>query len=261
MAQLLSVVPIGFMAGLLAGAFGVGGGVIAVPMVRHFLGVSAHVAVGSTLAMIVPTALIGLINYRKQGSLLSSLSFLCSGPAVLGTVLASACSHYVPGQYLMILLSILMVIVGLDFVGDFGNKLKGRSEQAIDEFKIDRQSTLIGVGIGTIVGLLSGLLGIGGGFIMVPAFCYLLHLPLKTAFGTSLLVVTVVSIPGTLVHAYHGHVQPGVVLPMLLGSLPGSWLGSYLSLKAKDKNLRRIFGSLLLVLAIAFACRELNLQQ
>lgn len=279
LAQFTKIVPIGLLSGLLAGAFGVGGGIISVPLVRHILGVSAHVAVGSTLAMILPTALVGAVNYLKEKKLLALLAFACTGPAVFGTIVSSAFSHYIHGKFLMLGLAGLMILVGLDFVSGFGAKLRSSGEaadaQVSDELKahagedaktqadessfvLDKECLGIASIIGLIVGVLSGLLGIGGGFIMVPAFCYFLRLPLKIAFGTSLVVVALVALPGTLVHAYHGHVQLWVVIPMLLGSMPGAWIGSYFALKAKDRSLKIIFGSILLVLAILFAIRELN---
>ncbi|MBX9688532.1 MAG: sulfite exporter TauE/SafE family protein [Candidatus Obscuribacterales bacterium] len=256
---LLDIVPIGLVSGLLAGAFGVGGGIIAVPLVRHLLGCSAHVAIGSTLAIILPTAIVGAVNYLKQGKLITRLAMACGAPAVLGTIVASYASHFVEGQHLMLVLAALMFIVGLDFVFGFGNKLKAAAADETAGFQMDRRKTIAASIIGTVVGLCSGLLGIGGGFIMVPSFCYFLGLPLKVAFGTSLLVVAMVALPGTVVHAHHGHVQLSLVLPLLAGSLPGAWLGSYFSLKAKDRILRIVFGSILLVLAIAFANKELNL--
>ena len=273
LARWIEIVPIGFLSGLLAGAFGIGGGIISVPLIRHVLGLTPHEAVGSSLAMILPTAVIGVFNYLKQGKTLPKLSLICSGPAIIGTIVASAASHYIHGQILMLMLAALMVLVGVDFATGFGNKLKKArtpevvsgnepaAEQTDDAvpFVLNQRTVLTAASIGIIVGLLSGLLGIGGGFIMVPAFCYFLNLPLKMAFGTSLIVVALVALPGTVVHAFHKHVLPNVVLLMLLGSLPGAWLGSYFSLKAKDRVLRMIFGALLLVLAVVFAHRELNL--
>lgn len=291
-ARFLEIVPIGFFSGLLAGAFGVGGGIISVPLLRHLLGLTAHEAVGCSLAMILPTALIGVFNYLKQGKTQPKLSLLCSLPAVVGTTIASAVSHYVHGRVLMLLLALLMVLVGIDFVTGFANKYKAAksvdaaqesgsesvSEAAFDStkasepqnqsgsaksaepeyFEWNRKNIFTAGVIGLFVGLLSGLLGIGGGFIMVPAFCYLLSLPLKVAFGTSLIVVALVALPGTIVHSLHQHVHLWVVLPMLAGSLPGAWLGSYFSLKAKDRSLRIVFGTLLLILAVIFAHKELT---
>lgn len=259
LARFIQIVPIGLASGLLSGAFGVGGGLITVPLIRHVLGVTAHVAVGNSLAVILPTAVIGTLNYLKQGKLVPLLAFSCGGPAVVGTVLASAASVYVHGQCLMLVLAGFMILVGLDFVTGFSNKLKAASGNCSKtKFELNRRNSLIAAILGLLTGLLSGMLGLGGGFIMVPAFCYFLSLPLKVAFGTSLIVIALVALPGTVVHALNGHVQLSIVLPMLVGSLPGAWLGSYFSLRTKDKLLRLIFGSLLLLMAVVLAYRELT---
>ncbi len=260
LAQFFEIVPIGLLSGILSGAFGIGGGIVSTPMVRHFLGVSAHVAIGSTLAVILPTAISGSLNYLKKGKLLPSLALICGGPAALGTIVASFASHYVQGQHLMLVLAALMAIVALDFLTGFGHKLRASEEESDEPFHmvLTKRESMISASLGLFVGLLSGFLGIGGGFIMVPGFCYLLNLPLKVAFGTSLIIVAVVALPGTIVHSIHGHVHASIVLPMILGSIPGAWLGSYFSLKAKDRWLRIIFGSIVLVMAIVFAYRELS---
>lgn len=259
LARLAVIVPIGLLSGLLAGAFGIGGGIVSVPLVKHLVGVSAHVAIGTTLAVILPTSLMGAYTYLKSKKLIVSLALICGIPAIVGTIFGSHYSHAIEGKHLMVALAALMMLVGLDFVSGLGNKLKaqGGAEGEEFEFKMDTKSLMTGIIIGIVVGLLSGLLGIGGGFIMVPAFCYLLRLPLKVAFGTSLVVIAVVSLPGTIVHAMHQHVDLGIAAQMLAGSVPGAWLGSKFSLRTKDQTLRSIFGSILIVLSILFAWREL----
>lgn len=258
LARFIQIVPIGLASGMMSGAFGVGGGIITVPLLRCLLALAAHLAVGNSLAVILPTALIGAINYLKQGKLLPLLALACGVPAIVGTVLASVASAYVQGRYIMLVFSFLLIFVGLDFLTGFSSNLKATGDLNQTNFELNFRNLLIAAVLGLVTGLLSGLLGVGGGFIMVPAFCYFLHLPLKVAFGTSLIVVALVALPGTAIHALSGHVQLSIVLPMLAGSLPGAWFGSQFSLKARDKSLRVIFGLLLLLLALAFSYRELT---
>lgn len=259
-ARLALILPIGLLSGLLAGAFGIGGGIVSVPLVKHLVGVTAHVAIGTTLAVILPTSLIGAYTYLKSGKLIPSLAIICGIPAVLGTIFGSHHSHFIEGKNLMVALAVLMLLVGLDFVSGLGNKLKAKAspEGEDSSFSLTSKAIITAIIIGIIVGLLSGLLGIGGGFIMVPAFCYLLHLPLKVAFGTSLVVIAIVALPGTIVHAMHQHVDIAIAAQMLAGSVPGAWLGSKFLLRTKDQTLRTVFGSILIVLAIIFAWREMG---
>lgn len=257
-ARFFEIVPIGLASGLLSGAFGVGGGIITVPVLKNVLGISAHLAVGNSLAVILPTAIIGTINYLKKGQLVLSMALSCGIPAVVGTIVASELSSRVQGQVLMLLLAALMMLVGLDFLTGLGGKLKASSESSDKAFELNKRNTIVCIILGIVTGLLSGLLGVGGGFIMVPCFCYFLMQPLKVAFGTSLVVIAMVALPGTIVHAMAGHVQMSIVAPMLAGSMPGAWLGSYIALRTRDKLLRMIFGVILVIMACMFAYRELT---
>lgn len=274
LAHFIQIVPIGLVSGMMSGAFGIGGGIIIVPLLRHLLGLTAQVAVGNSLGVILPTACIGALNYLKKGKLIFSLSFACGIPAVIGTAISSAESNHFRGQHLMLFLAGLMILVGIDFISGFSIKLKAsgdsnnsdnnqgnsKPENDQEEFKLDSSKLIICALLGLLAGIMSGLLGIGGGFLLVPSFCYFLSLPLKVAFGTSLVVVALVALPGTVIHSLQSHVQLSVVLPMLAGSIPGAWLGSYFALKARDRSLRIVFGVLLLLLSVIFAARELSIQ-
>lgn len=285
---LLQTLPIGLCSGLLSGSFGVGGGIVAIPLLRHFLGLSAHVAIGSSLAVILPTAIVGSISYFRSGQADLRLALVTGVPAILGTVLASHHSQFVEEKVLLGFLFLLMMAVGSDYVFDVGTKLKSRNSlggatSGTDAFVqtsdgplaqnsdghlvqnsvgFSSESPLVGSKLfaalltGFLIGIISGFLGIGGGFIMVPSFCYFFSLPLKKAFGTSLLVVAVVSLPGTVVHAMHNHVDLAVALPMIAASIPGAWLGSRFALRSKERLLKVIFGSLLIVSAAYLLCKE-----
>jgi uncharacterized protein len=258
---IIHAVAIGFAAGLLSGAFGIGGGILSTPLLRMFLDVTPHESVGTTLAVIIPTAVSGAVNYVKKKLVIKELAIYCGISAIFGTTLGSAATRFIEGQHLMIALAILMVIVGLDFITGFGAKLKKSSETNPEQVEVlDRGGRNTAIVLGFMVGIMSGVLGVGGGFVMIPAFCYFFHTPIKVAFGTSLLVVAVVAVPGTIVHAFHDHVEWGISLSMLFGSVPGAWIGSYFSLRAKDQWLKITFGCILLGLATLFAYRELTIK-
>ncbi|MBY0360047.1 MAG: sulfite exporter TauE/SafE family protein [Candidatus Obscuribacterales bacterium] len=255
-ARFAEILSIGLVSGALSGAFGIGGGIVSTPLIRHLLGIVPHVAIGSTLAVIFPTSIVGVFNYVKAGKILPMLACVTGVPAVIGTIIASYLSHYVQGQHLMLILCGLMMLIGLDILFSVRSRLVKQSDDAA-EIQLGRKSYYIALICGYLVGLVSGFLGIGGGFLLVPCYCYFIGLPLKIAFGTSLAVVAIVAVPGIAVHAWHGHVDLNVVLPMLGGSIPGAWLGSYFSLKTKDKYLKMIFGSILILLSFYFFYREL----
>ena len=256
---LLSAVAIGFATGLTSGAFGVGGGLLSTPLLRHLLGASAHVALGTTLALIVPTAIAGALNYLRRNLVAWQLARACAPPAVLGTILGSLATMFVHGQILMLLVAALIAFTGFDFISGFGQRF--RPAAAPDTGALPAMTALDCRNarlVGLAAGFLSGFLGLGGGILMVPCFCYLFRTSIKVAFGTSLLLVALVSIPGTVVHALAGHVNAIMALCMILGSLPGAWLGSSIALRLKESWLRKAFGVLLVGLSVVFAWRELT---
>ena len=112
--------------------------------------------------------------------------------------------------------------------------------------------------IGLLAGFVSGLLGVGGGIVLVPAFTSWIGMPLRRALGTSLLVIAVLVIPGTIVHALLGNVDWAIFLVLTLGVIPGARLGARIALGVRERTLRLAVGTFLLVVAIAYAATELT---
>lgn len=104
--------------------------------------------------------------------------------------------------------------------------------------------------IGAIGGTLSGLFGIGGGIIMVPAMVYLLNLPFKVAVGTSLLVIIPTAAMGSLKHYTAGHINWQMALSLVPMAVVGGYAGAWLTTQISAGNLKRTFGCLLLVVGI-----------
>jgi uncharacterized protein len=112
-------------------------------------------------------------------------------------------------------------------------------------------------GIGIVAGFVSGLLGIGGGTVIVPFLAGMLGTPLKRALGTSLLAIVVLVVPGTVVHAALGHIDWAVFAAIVVGAVPGARVGAKVALGARERTLRVLVGSFLLVVSIAYGLDEL----
>jgi uncharacterized protein len=251
---------VGVVAGLLSGAFGIGGGMVATPMSRLFLGLDPYLAIGTSLALVAPTAISGATRYVKEGMYSKFLSRACLVPAFIGTVIGSVVCESLNGHLLMMIVALLIALSGFDFATGVVSAVMSKYK------KEDVKLTLAPVGrltaiaalVGLITGFLSGLVGIGGGFILVPAFVYIFRAPIKEAIGTSLLTVAAVAIPGAIVHGVQDHVSLGVALAMVLGSIPGARIGASVSLRLKDSVLRRAFGVLLLLVSFVFGAKEIH---
>jgi uncharacterized membrane protein YfcA len=252
---------IGLVTGILSGAFGVGGGIFCTPVIRLLLNVSPHVAVGTTMALIIPTAIVGAANYIKQKQIDLRLAKLLAPSAVVGTVIGAIGTHYVQPVVLMILFAVFAGIAGLDLALGIGAALtKARRQNEAEDYEVAPVvPTHVAIGIGFWAGFLAGFFGVGGGFILVPCLLYTFNISVKAAFGTSLLVIAAVSIPGTLTHATQGHMDFHLALLMTAGAVPGAWLGSLLSLRLKDSFLRRAFGVVMLLMSVMLALKELDI--
>jgi uncharacterized membrane protein YfcA len=252
---------IGLLTGLMSGLFGVGGGIVCTPLLRLLMHVSPHTAVGTTLALIVPTAVSGSINYVKEKLVDWQMVRGLVIPAVVGTLSGAHLTALVHGQVLMLLFSLLIAVSGIDLICGFSQKIKDRAHaqgQPGLGAAGQRHWTNI-VGVGLLTGFMAGFFGVGGGFILIPILLAFYKMPVKAAFGTSLVMVASVSIPGTISHFCHDHVRLRLVLNMILGAVPGSLIGSKLALAAKDNNLKRGFGFVMLFMALAMALKEASL--
>lgn len=256
----LETLIIGLLTGLLSGTFGVGGGIVCTPLLRLWLHYSAHEAVGTTLALIVPTSLAGAVSYAKQGKCHYALVARFSLPAILACIIAAHLTVYVQGSTLMLAFAALIALAAVDLIFSFSERLKSSAKKG--EIEANTETTKVrinlfsSIAIGFLVGTLSGFFGVGGGFILIPILLALYRMPVKQAFGTSLLLVSVVSIPGTISHFQHSHVKLDSAMLMALSAIPGSLIGSRIALNMKDVFLKKGFGLIMLLVSAFMAFKE-----
>lgn len=237
---------------------------VCTPLLRLFLGLSAHVAVGTTIAIIIPTSCTGAVNYFRKGLVDFKLALAIGIPAMLGVCFGAYATNLISGNALMISFACLVTFVGVDLTFGLLEKLtnKAKSEPAPDsnpDSELDskpKPSRLKLALLGITTGLMAGFFGVGGGFILIPALVYLANMTLKEAFGTSLCVVSIVSIPGTITHALLGHVDYWLMIVMMFTTVPASFLGSAIALRTKDSVLKKAFGIIMLIVAITMFFKE-----
>jgi uncharacterized protein len=240
----------GFVAGVMSGAFGVGGAILTTPAVQVLLGARPIVAVGTPLPVIFPTALSGMQAYRRAGQIDYRAVRWAAPPGAIGAAGGAYLTKFVDARILLLVTAGLIawqaVRVGW-----------GRSAAEIPGRPI-RPSAPAFAGMGLAAGLFSGLLGIGGGVIMVPVMAGMLGMPLKRSLGTSLVVIAFMVIPGTAVHAWLGHIDWTIFLWLTIGVIPGAAIGSRWTIRARERTLRIVVGAFLLVVAAAYAAFEIH---
>lgn len=256
---------IGLGAGTLSGLFGVGGGVLSQPGMRA-LGIEPLVVIGSALPVIIPGAVSGTVRYTKE-HLVHWAAVGATVPAGLGfAVLGGIAGEHVPGDghLLQIATSLLLGLSAWRLT-------RVRSHPLADEeplLETDAPEAPAGepsgsaslrryVGIGALSGWLSGLLGIGGGVIMVPAFVQAARMDVKRAIATSLVCVGAFAVPGTITHAAQGHVDWRVVAALVAGAVPGARLGAVLTIRIDEDRLRPVVAGFLGVTAVIYFVGEL----
>lgn len=275
-------VAIGLVTGFLSGTFGIGGSIISTPALRLILRVEPLIAVGTPLPVIIPTAISGGWAYYKKGLVNSRVAVWSALGGILGTAVGSSTTYYISGHVLMLITAALIGYLGLDFMSKSTLRKKvsrpRRSREAFNMRRVtQRHETqreqdkavvaedhnrseihalpVFAIGIGA--GLVSGLLGIGGGILLIPAFLKILKMPLKESFGTSLIVISLIAIPGSIIHYYLGHVDLWIATFLSAGVILGANLGARFSIRTRESVLVLLFGLFLIVTASVFGYLEI----
>lgn len=241
-------VGIGFASGLLAGLFGVGGGIVMTPGVQVLLGAPPIVALATPLPAIFPTAIAGAFTYGRRGELDVRAAAWLAGPGLAGAVLGAWLTEWVETSILLLATAVLLAWQALRILRQGRRAARGAAHESSPV-----TLSLIGVGAGVV----SGLLGIGGGLVIVPFLAGWLGMPLKRSLGTSLLAIVALVVPGTIVHGALGHIDVGIFAALTVGAVPGARLGAGLAIGARERTLRLAVGSFLLAVALAYAVGQL----
>jgi len=231
---------VGFLAGYFSGHFGLGGGLITTPAIRLWLGRPAFIAVGTPLLVNIPTAIAGAYSYNRKGFMAPELVPVLAAFGMVGAVAGAAATRFVSGHLILLITAGVILSISGRFI--FAREPARRSRRQVSYAVL----ALSGIGIG----LASGFLGLGGGFLLVPFLSLFLGLDMKTTFGTSLAVVGAITIPGLAVHYFLGHVDLTLGALLVIGVIPGSLLGSRVAMRLPNLWLRVAFGVLLSLIAL-----------
>ena len=233
--------------GVLFGLFGVGGSSFATP-VLGLMGVPGVVAVAAPIPAVIPSAMAAMTTYVRKRQVEWPVARWCLYGGVPATILGAALSGLVGGRALLVASGLVLAVVGARLV----------LPQPIErEGGPDRRRPSIVVPAAAGIGVFTGLLANGGGFLLVPLFVVVLGLTMPESAGTSLVVIAVLSIPTLVTHWALGHIDWGVAVPFAVGAIPGAVAGSRLAQHVPAVAMRRGFGVLLIAFATYFVTRQL----
>jgi uncharacterized membrane protein YfcA len=230
---------IGVAAGLLSGFFGVGGGIIMVPLMLALLHYDQHTAHATSLAAIFVIAVSGAVTFGLSGELDVPLALSLGVGGMVGSTLGAHTLDRVSARTLRIVFAAVLLVAGVRLM--LGGDVGAGSGIPV------AWGWLVGAAIGVIAGFASGVAGIGGGVVMVPAMVFFLATTQHTAEGTSLLAILFTSLAGTRVNLKNRRVELGSAIAMgLAGALTAPW-GAWLALQLEGERLATVFGGFILL--------------
>ena len=251
--------PLGLLIGVALGALGGGGSVLAVPVLVYVAGQSPQAAITTSLLVVGVTAIGGLASRRRTGTVRVRAGALFGLAGVGGSVLGARLHLLLPPTVLLAAFATLMLVAAVMMLRrDPGAHAHPPTPGSTDgsgatAVRVERRrgTALRVLAAGTVVGLLTGLLGVGGGFVIVPALVLVLGFPMPPAVGTSLLVIAINAATALTTQLAGGaHVDWPVAIPFTMAAAIGVVVGSRIARRVPAGRLQQAFAVLLIVVAL-----------
>ncbi len=245
---------LGLLIGLSLGLIGGGGSILAVPILVYILGLDAKTAIAMSLAIVGIVSLIGVIPHWKQGNVNLKTAISFTPPAMLGAFLGArlAALPLVTDTIQLVCFALIMLIASFFMIRQPKEKQGDHIELSVSQkhqspFKYPWLAIIL-EGLG--VGVLTGFVGVGGGFAIIPALVLLGRIPIKEAIGTSLLIITFKSATGFIGYLNQVNINWNLMLTFTTVAVFGVIWGAYFSGKIQGAELQRAFGYFLIAIAI-----------
>ena len=249
--------------GLSLGLIGGGGSILTVPVLVYFFGVSPVMATSYSLFIVGSTSLVGSVNSVRQGWVNFKTVLIFGLPSIITvffirrTVIGLLPSSFVVGGYTLSLAVITMILFALLMLFSAMGMIKRNDYSDTHQIPTLTNSKLLFYGLS--VGLVTGFLGAGGGFLLIPALTLGARLPMKTAIGTSLVIISINSITGFLADTGHFDIQWRLLIIISLIAIVGVFAGGRLAQKIQSDRLRKGFGWFVLLTGIAVIIQQLQM--
>lgn len=250
--------------GLALGLIGGGGSIITVPVLVYLMNLPPVIATGYSLFVVGSTSLIGAYINFKKGNIDVKSALIFAAPSLIAVlitrqfILPAMPDKILPLNsfiitkdiFLMVVFSILMIAVSISMIKQKSATLKNEGLHNTNFSQVFIQ--------GSLVGFISGLIGAGGGFLIIPALVMFLKLPMKVAIGTSLLIIAINSLIGFAGDLFTDiHVDWNMLLLFTSISIVGVFIGTQLSHSIPGEKLKPAFGWFVLVMGISIMTKEL----
>jgi len=229
--------------GLALGTLGGGGSILTVPVFVYVLGIEPKLAIAMSLPVVGMAAAIGVISHWRAGNVRLRTAGIFGAVAMVGSYAGARASVWFSARAQLLILGTVMIAAAFSMLRN-----AARDEPPPTADGAAHPALLLTVGLG--VGLLTGLIGIGGGFLIVPALVILGRVPMKAAVGTSLLVIALNAASGYLGHHGQGSVPWGFMLRFTAVAIVGILAGTALVHHIPTRQLKRAFAALLVIIGV-----------
>lgn len=233
--------------GTVLGLLGGGGGILAVPLLVYVVGVPTKPAIATSLFFVGATSAVGAVLATRKNHVRWKMGGLFGAGSMAGAFVGGRLVPFVPERVLLGVLSTVMLVTALAMLRDRREPAEARRSTAIGHM----------LAIGAAVGIVSGLVGAGGGFLIVPALTLFGGLAMRDAIGTSLFVIAIQSFAGFAGHVGHVELSFTLVAIMTAAAIVGMFLGSTLGKHVSARALKYGFAGLVLVTGLYVLGRQL----
>lgn len=263
------------VAGFVGGLMGLGGGVILVPVLVTFLDVPLRLALGASLMGVVATSTAGAATYVRQGLSNLRLGLLLSAVAVAGALLGIVVGKVVGERIVTGLLAAMLMLAAWAMLRRPGDRrVEPGTGTAVERrlhldgayFDPSSQSRIeygirhlwSGTAFMFLAGIVSSMLGVGGGVVQIPVMDSLMWVPMKAATATSNFMIGITAATGAVAYIAMGEVHPAVAAPVVVGVFLGSTIGAKVMPRVRDNRLRIFFVLLMVLLALDMAYKAFS---
>jgi hypothetical protein len=282
---------VGLFGGLIGSTIGIGGGILIVPILSLAMKIPIHSAIGTSIVAVLATSIVSSRYFIKKEITNIPLGMVLEIPTTFGAILGSLSVAYIKGNILFAIFGIFAFAAGLftflknrskkDSIlaknagGSLNenhdmNKPVEKAHSAIFDLgyyeetlkkRIDYRVVKLpaGLSLSFLAGIFSGLLGVGGGIIKVPALNVIMGVPLKAATATSNFMIGITAVVSSIIYFYNGYINPMITILVVFGVLIGSTFGSFIAGKLAVRNIAFIILAVFSVIGILMFLRAFNI--
>ncbi|GAA1739797.1 sulfite exporter TauE/SafE family protein [Isoptericola hypogeus] len=249
--HLVIVMALAVVVGVSLGLLGGGGSILTVPLLTYVAGLDPKEAIAASLFVVGTTSIVSTVMHARRGNVRWRTGIIFGVAGMTGALLGGLAGGHIPGTMLMIAFAIMMVATAVAMI-------RGRKDRTTHHADGNRELPIGRVLLdGLVVGLVTGLVGAGGGFLVVPALALLGGLPMPVAVGTSLLVIAMKSFAGLGGYLTTVSMDWPLVAAVTVAAIVGSLLGARLTSRVPEAALRTGFGYFVLLMGAFVLYQEL----